>query len=204
MPAPEQWPSIGTMVGDASTAEFTFILRSFKSRVGDVVAVPMEVPNEDYSGRANIAAWGRITSIERYNPFFPYEAAQELANESIPLVDTVLSSSRDQLQAKVLVLGFTSASTGDYLNLYPLTYPIAPAADVRYPPAVAIRNLLAGGLKGQTSLRIGTLIARGDVEVDISAEKIASRHLAIMAMTVSTSRTPPSGNYTRARCCALH
>jgi DNA helicase HerA-like ATPase len=180
---PKSWKSIGTIVGDASTAEFTFILRSFKSRVGDVVAVPMELPNADYSGVHDIIAWGRITSIERFNPFFPYEAAQELASESIPLVDTVLSQSRDQLQSKVLVLGFTSAKTGDYLDLYPLTYPIPPAADVRYPPAEAIKNLLAGGMQGYTPLKIGTLIARGDVRVDIAAERIAARHMAIMAMT---------------------
>jgi DNA helicase HerA-like ATPase len=183
MNAPDKWDPIGTIVGDASTGEFTFILKSFKSRVGDIVAVPMAVPNEDYSGVHDIISWGRITSIERYNPFFPYEAAQELANESIPLLDTVLSNSRDQLQAKVLVLGFTAADTTTYLDLYPLTYPIPPAAEVRYPPGQAIKNLLAGGVKAQTPLKIGNLIARGDVNVDISAERIAARHLAIMAMT---------------------
>src|SRR5262245_52401385 len=106
MTDPDKWEAIGTIVGDASTAEFTFILRSFKSRVGDVVAVPMEVPNENYTAKRDIVAWARITSIDRFNPFFPYEAAQELAQESIPLIDTVLSTSRDQLQAKGLVLGF--------------------------------------------------------------------------------------------------
>src|SRR5579862_4779256 len=180
---PKKWESIGTIVGDASTAEFTFILRSFKSRVGDIVAVPMEIPNDDYTALHDIIAWGRITSIERFNPFFPYEAAQELAHESIPLVDTVLSMSRDQLQSKVLVLGFTSAETGDYLDLYPLTYPIPPAADVRYPTAAAIKTLLAGAIKTQTPLKIGSLIARSDVRVDVAAERVASRHLAIMAMT---------------------
>jgi len=183
MPEADKWPAIGTIVGDASTAEFTFILRSFKSRVGDIVAVPMEVPNEDYSGKHGIIAWGRITAIERYNPFFPYEAAQELASESIPLIDTVLSTSRDQLQSKVLVLGFTSADARRFLDLYPLTYPIPPAAEVRYPPVDAIRNLLTGGLEGQTPLRIGTLIARQDVQVDMSAERVVSRHLAVLAMT---------------------
>ncbi len=177
------WPSIGTIVGDASTVEFTFILRSFKSRVGDIVAIPMHVPSRDYQSKDDIIAWGRITAIQRYNPFFPYEAAQELAAESIPLVDTVLSNSRDQLQAAVLVLGFTSGDTGADLDLYPLTYPIPPAADVRYPPAEAIKSLLSGGLKGQTPLHIGTLIARDDVKVEISAERIAARHLAILAMT---------------------
>jgi DNA helicase HerA-like ATPase len=180
---PSQWQSIGTIVGDASTAEFTFILRSFKSRLGDIVAVPMEVPNQNYTGVHEIIAWGRVTAIERYNPFFPYEAAQELASQGVPLVDTVLSSSRDQLQAKVLVLGYTAAQTGTYLDLYPLTYPIPPAAEVRYPAAEAVQNLLTGGVTSRTPVRIGTLIARTDVRVDISAERIASRHLAIMAMT---------------------
>lgn len=177
------WDSIGTIVGDASTSEFSFILKSFRSRVGDLVAVPMEIPNEDYTDRSTITAWGRITSIDRYNPFFPYEAAQELANESISLVDTVLSNSRDQLQARVLVLGFTWAEQSDSLDLFPLTYPIPPAADVKYPPAEAIHKLLAGGLEGQTQLPIGTLIARSDVPVAISAERVVARHMAILAMT---------------------
>jgi len=178
-----KWESIGTIVGDASTGEFTFILRSYRSRIGDIVAVPMELPNDDYSGRREVIAWGRILSINRFNPFFPYEAAQELANESVPLTDTVLSNSRDQLEAKVLVLGYTSSKIEEFLDLYPLTYPIPPAANVQYPSAEAIKSLLAGASKGHTPLKIGTLIARGDVAVDISAERIAARHLAILAMT---------------------
>jgi DNA helicase HerA-like ATPase len=183
MTKPADWEPIGTIVGDASTAEFTFILRRFRSRVGDIVAVPMQVPNDDYTGVHHIIAWGRVSSIERFNPFFPLEAAQELSNESIPLVDTVLSTSRDQLQATVLVLGFTSVDMSAYLDLYPLTYPIPPAAEVRYPSADAVQRLLAGGVAGREPIRIGTLIARRDVHVDVSAERVASRHLAIMAMT---------------------
>src|SRR5712692_3925220 len=183
MKGSSEWEPIGTIVGDASTAEFSFILKSFKSRVGDIVAVPMEVPNDDYTGVHDIIAWGRLSSIERFNPFFPFEAAQELASESIPLVDTVLSKSRDQLQASVLVLGFTSADMKAYLDLYPLTYPIPPAAEVRYPPVEAIQRLLTQGVAGRTPIKIGTLIARRDVQVDISAERVASRHLAILAMT---------------------
>ncbi|MDG7000901.1 MAG: ATP-binding protein [Nitrososphaerota archaeon] len=180
---PSMWPGIGTIVGDASTGEFTFILKSFKSRVGDIVAVPMDVPNNDYSSNQSIIAWGRILSIYRYNPFFPYESAQELSQGEISLQDTVLSESRDQLEAKVLVLGFTSADVSRDLNLYPLTYPIPPAASVRYPPASAIKMLLIGGLGNMTRLPIGTLIARSDVPVEIAAQRIASRHLAILAMT---------------------
>src|SRR4051812_28584792 len=114
------WQKIGTVVGNTSTSEFTFILKSFKSRVGDLVAVRMKVPDASYTGTNDIYVWGRVVGINRFNPFFPYEAAQELSNEGISLVDTILSNSRDQLEAAVIILGYTSAS-GSFKNIYPLT-----------------------------------------------------------------------------------
>ncbi len=177
-----EWKPIGTVVGNASTNEFTFILKSFKSRVGDLVAVKMDVPDDAYAGTQMIYVWGRVVSISRFNPFFPYEAAQELSNEGLSLQDTILSNSRDQLEAGVLILGCTVAD-GQFKNLYPLTYPVQPAAEVLYPPAVAIKELLAGGIPGHAPLGIGTLIARRDVDIAISADRIVARHMAILAMT---------------------
>lgn len=176
------WTRIGTVVGNASTNEFTFILKSFKSRVGDLVAVMMAVPDESYSGTQEIYVWGRVVSISRYNPFFPYEAAQELSNEGLSLHDTILSNSRDQLEAGVVILGCTAAG-GGFKSLYPLTYPVQPAAEVLYPPAAAIKELLAGGILGHSQMGIGTLIARKDVDIAISADRVVSRHMAILAMT---------------------
>lgn len=176
-----EWGLIGTVVGNASTSEFSFILKSYKSRVGDLVAVRMEVPDEAYDGTREITVWGRVIGITRYNPFFPYEAAQELSQEGISLVDTVLSNSRDQLEASVLILGYTGAD--DFRAIYPLTYPVQPAASVFYPPADVIRELLAGGIPGHSPLHIGTLIARQDVDIEISADRVVSRHMAILAMT---------------------
>ena len=176
------WKPIGTVVGNASTNEFTFILRSFKSRVGDLVAVKMDVPDDGYEGTQIIYVWGRVVSISRYNPFFPYEAAQELSNEGISLQDTILSNSRDQLEAGVLILGCTVAD-GGFKHIYPLTYPVQPAAEVLYPPAEAIKELLAGGIPGHAPLGIGTLIARRDVDIAVSADRIVARHMAILAMT---------------------
>jgi DNA helicase HerA-like ATPase len=178
----ENWTPIGTVVGNASTNEFTFILKSFKSRVGDLVAVRIEVPDEAREGTQAIYVWGRVVGINRYNPFFPYEAAQELSNEGLSLQDTILSNSRDQLEAAVLILGCTPAD-GGFKNLYPLTYPVQPAAAVLYPPAEAIKELLAGGIPGHTPLHIGTLIARRDVDIAISADRVVARHIAILAMT---------------------
>lgn len=48
------WRRIGTVVGNAGTAEFTFILQQFQARVGDIVALGMEVPDAAYSGRSRI------------------------------------------------------------------------------------------------------------------------------------------------------
>ncbi|MBX3731224.1 MAG: hypothetical protein KF791_01375 [Verrucomicrobiae bacterium] len=85
-----------------------------------------------------------------------------MSNEGLSLQDTILSNSRDQLEAGVLILGSTPAD-GGFKNLFPLTYPVQPTAEVLHPPAAAIKELLAGGIPGHTPLHIGTLIARRDV-----------------------------------------
>lgn len=174
------WTVVGTVVGNAGTSEFTFILDRFRGTVGDVVSVPLEVPASD-GGRRDIMVWARITDISRFNPFFPYEAAHELANEGLDLLDTVLSNSRDQLEAHALILGCTG--TKDFSSLTPLSYPIQPASRVYHPPSEAIRQLLVGGRASEVGLHVGTLLARPDVDVSISANRLVSRHLAILAMT---------------------
>jgi DNA helicase HerA-like ATPase len=175
------WRSVGTVVGNAGTAEFTFILRQFQAKVGEIVALGMEVPDGSYEGQARIYVWARITDIRRFNPFFPFEAAQEIAGEGISLEDTILSGTRDQLEASALILGATSES--DLSQLFPLTYPVKPASTVFHPPADAVRQLLVGGRENERSASIGTLIARNDVEVTLSAPRLVARHLAILAMT---------------------
>lgn len=175
------WQPIGTVVGNAGTSEFTFILRQYQARVGDIVALSMEVPGDGYTSRNRIYVWARITEIQRFNPFFPYEAAQEIAGEGISLEDTILSGTRDQLQATALILGATTEL--ELSSLFPLTYPVKPASEVFHPPADAIRKLLIGGREEERNVRIGNLIARSDVEVTLSAPRLVARHLAILAMT---------------------
>lgn len=180
------WPRIGTVVGEASTGRYTFILRNLEGKLGDVVATRVEVPVAAAGGRQLATVWGRITSIDRFNPFFPAEAAQELANENIRFLDTVLSGSRDHLEAEVLILGTTFGDDPGTASLSPLTYPVKPSAEVLYPPATAVRSLLTGDDRTDpppAKLLVGSLIARNDVEVSLSARDIVSRHLAILAMT---------------------
>jgi hypothetical protein len=175
----EEWRHVGTVVGNAGITEYTFILQQYQAKLGDIVAVRMEVPGGD--GRREIYVWARITDISRFNPFFPYEAAQEIAGEGISLEDTVLSGTRDQLEAKALILGTTAGE--DVSRLVPLTYPVKPATRVYYPPAEAVRQLLVGGREGEPQIQVGALVARQDVGVTMSAPKLVARHMAILAMT---------------------
>lgn len=185
-----EWAKIGTVVGNASTGSYSFILKSMQAKLGDIVATRVEVPTASDAAKHMATVWGRVISIDRFNPFFPAEAAQELANQSIDLIDTVLSGSRDHLEAQVLILGTTFQDDGQ-AELSPLTYPVKPSAPVLYPDAGAVRQLLTGEAenvehpKGGASpkLRIGSLIGRSDVDVSLGAKQVVSRHLAILAMT---------------------
>lgn len=184
---PAGWTRIGTVVGNTSTSSFSFILRSFHGKLGDIVATRVEVPVATEGSRKVAIVWGRIVGIDRFNPFFPAEAAQELADQDIRMVDTVLSGSRDHLEAEVLILGTTFDGAGA-TQLSPLTYPVKPSSAVLYPRPEDVRKLLTGQDDDPKKprppmLRVGTLIARDDVEVALSARQIVSRHLAILAMT---------------------
>lgn len=169
---------IGTVVGNTSPQEFSFFLRRFEAKLGDLITVSMQVPTS--GGTASAIVWGRVVDLERSNPFLPLEAGLELADEGLELIDTVLSTSRDQVQAQALVLGYTLP--GDLHTLMPLNYPVTPGAEVCLPPAEAVQALLTGDER-VSRLRVGTLLGRRDVEVSLKANAIVARHMAILAMT---------------------
>src|SRR5215470_7186965 len=104
----QDWRPVGTVVGNACVAEFTFILKHFQACVGDIVALGMGVPDGSFTEQTRIYVWARITDIRRFNPFFPFEAGQNLATEGISLEPTILSKSPDQLEASALILGATT------------------------------------------------------------------------------------------------
>jgi hypothetical protein len=156
------------------------VVKSRPAKMGDLVAVAMEIPSAPGDKLRPVTVWGRIIELDRYNPFLPVEAGQELADEGLKLLDTVLSFSRDQTEAKVLVLGCTPESTFRYME--PLNYPITPGADVILPPADSVRRILTGD-EDVHRLKLGYLVGRHDVEVHIKTNPIVARHMAILAMT---------------------
>lgn len=171
---------IGTVVGNTSPQEFRFVLRSQAAKMGDLVAVEMDVPTQPSSKPDTVTVWGRIVELDRYNPFLPLEAGQELADENLKLLDTVLSFSRDQTEAKVLVLG--CAPIGEFKSLSPLNYPVTPGAEVVLPPTEAVKRILTGDEEVHR-LRLGHLVGRREVDVNIKTNAIVARHMAILAMT---------------------
>ncbi len=176
---------IGIVMGNTSPDTFYFQLKGMQASVGDIIVTPATIPNNDKHGtETNVMVWGRILLIDRFNPFFPQDAAAELADNETELVDTVLSEAKDQLSAEVKVMGATDTNLSvEEYSLRPLSYPVKPASAVYYPREDDIKKLLTGSLKDKTPLRIGTLIARKGVEVSISAQEVASKHMAILAMT---------------------
>ena len=179
---------IGTVVGNTSPSEYRFSLKSLSAKLGDLVTIEMQVPIESKeageassdNGAEKVIVWGRIVELERFNPFLPIEAGQELADHGVELLDTVLSHTRDQVEAKVLVLG--SALPNNVQNLRPLNYPVSPGAEVCLPPPPAVKEMLVGD-ENVARLKLGHLIGRSDIDVEIKTNAVVARHMAILAMT---------------------
>ena len=67
----DEWTRIGTVVGNTSTGGYTFILRSFQAKLGDIVATRTEVPVAAEGARNTATVWGRIVAIEQVEPVLP-------------------------------------------------------------------------------------------------------------------------------------
>lgn len=174
--------NIGTVVGNTSPQEFTFNMKRFAAKLGDLVNVEVETPSDDSSGsKQTVNVWGRITELQRFNPFLPAEAGMELADEGLELIDTVLSNSRDQVEGTVLVLGMTVASSPT--QLLPLNYPVQPGSVVMLPQEAGVKAILIGDEADAPRVKIGALIGRRAIEVALKTNAVVARHMAILATT---------------------
>ena len=131
-----------------------------------------------------VTVWGKISTIESSNAFFPTEAAQELTNEDIDIRDTILPTTRDELICKVIILGYTKDEDKN-TKLLPLNYPVRPAATVKYPSSEDVENLLISDLNSLHPIYIGSLLAREAVKIRIDADNLVSRHVSIFGMSGS-------------------
>ena len=177
----KKWQSIGTVLGETNIDHFYFSLKNYKAKKGDIITTESKIPSSE-GNVIPVTVWGKISSIESSNAFFPTEAAQELTNENIDIRDTILPMTRDELICKVIILGFTFK---DNLKLLPLNYPVRPAATVSYPSSEDVEALLISDLGSKHPLFIGSLLARDAVKIRIDADNLVSRHVSIFGMSGS-------------------
>ena len=176
-----KWQSIGTVLGETNIDHFYFSLKNYKAKKGDIITTESKIPSSE-GNIVPVTVWGKISSIESSNAFFPTEAAQELTNENIDIRDTILPTTRDELICKVIILGFTLK---DNLKLMPLNYPVCPASAVSYPSSEDVEALLISDLDSDHPLFIGSLLARDAVKIRIDADNLVSRHVSIFGMSGS-------------------
>ena len=74
----DMWKQIGIIVGNTSVTNYKFIITELAAKVGDIIATEVTVPTTSFGETQQVYVWGRITGIDRFNPFFPAEAATEL------------------------------------------------------------------------------------------------------------------------------
>src|SRR5680860_97225 len=121
---------VGVVVGTTSTREFQMAIEPNAVAVQDLVAA------DDGSRRV----WAKVGKIERLNPLFPREAAQELAFQGRSAIDLPFSFSREMVTASCRVIGEEKAG-----KLEPPSYPVSPACRVVVPINGEIEALLCGG-----------------------------------------------------------
>lgn len=164
--------AVGTVVGVSSTNEFQMQVRPDAIRTQDLVAV------DTYEDDKRFRVWAKVGSIERLNPLFPREAAQELAFQGRDPMDSVVSMSREMITATCTVIGVQRDG-----RLEPPKYPVQPAGQVYVPPAHEIESFLVGDTPEHRRLYLGKERGNNAVRVFVDGHSVVSRHLAVLAST---------------------
>jgi hypothetical protein len=170
--------SVGTVVGVSSTNEFQMQVKPDSVRVQDLVAVDTWEKADGGGEPKKFRVWAKVGSIERLNPLFPFEAAQELASQGRDPVDSVMSLTREMITARCQVVGVQRNG-----RLEPPKYPVQPAGRVYVPPAAEVESFLVGDTPDHRRLYLGRERGNGDVRVYVDGHAVVSRHLAVLAST---------------------
>lgn len=181
---PEQ--VVGTVVGVTNPREFYFAVTPGAVQLQDLVCVDMRIDRPEGGdielSEQTVRVWAKVVDIERINPLFPEEAAQELSTQRLSAFDTVISLSREMITAKCTVLG-KEENRGGNVELRPLTYPLQPASSVYLGDPETVKRLLVGNVPEYRRLKIGHLRGRPEFPVYLDAHAIVARHLAVLAAT---------------------
>ncbi|MBA3414755.1 MAG: ATP-binding protein [Chloroflexia bacterium] len=175
---------VGTLVGGSTSGQFRLAVAHEEIREQDIIAVDATLRRPGSEDTEAIRVWAKVQEIERLNPLFPMESAQELAATRTNPLDTVLSLSREMVTAVCQVLGFEPiGGEGKGGKLGQLRYPPQPATSAYRPTSDDIKRIVVGALGRAEALDVATLANRSDVDVSINGHAVVTRHLAILAMT---------------------
>ncbi len=149
---------VGICVGETNLSEVTFISNKMP-QVGQYVTI-------EYDGKKVL---GMVENLVRGNDALnvdinDFKAIQKIS--SIGVED-------NYIRGKVKILG----DVNDNLKL-PRT-PVLPGTEIELADAEILNDIFSV----KNPIRLGTLVNQSDVEVNVEANPILSRHLAILAMT---------------------
>ena len=149
---------VGICVGETSLTEVTFISDKMP-RVGEYVTI-------EYDGKKVL---GMIENLIRGNDALNVDINDFKAIQKISKIGV----EDNYIRGKVKILG----DVNDDLKL-PRT-PTLPGTEIH----LADKDVLEEIFKVKNPIKLGTLVNQSDVDVNVEANPILSRHLAILAMT---------------------
>ena len=149
---------VGICVGETNLSEVTFISNKMP-QVGQYVTM-------EYDGKKVL---GMVENLVRGNDALNVDINDFRAIQKISKIGV----EDNYIRGKVKILG----DVNDDLRL-PRT-PVLPGTEIRIADAEMLKEIF----KVENPIKLGTLVNQGDVEVNVDANPILSRHLAILAMT---------------------
>ena len=149
---------VGICVGETSLSEVTFISDKMP-KVGEYVTI-------EYDGKKVL---GMIENLIRGNDALNVDINDFKAIRKI----SQIGAEDNYIRGKVKILG----DVNDNLKL-PRT-PVLPGTEIK----LADRDTLNEIFKANNPIKLGCLVNQSDVDVNVEANPILSRHLAILAMT---------------------
>ena len=149
---------VGICVGETSLTEVTFISDKMP-KVGEYVTI-------EYDGKKVL---GMIENMVRGNDALNVDINDFKAIQKISKIGV----EDNYIRGKVKILG----DVNDNLRL-PRT-PVLPGTEIQ----LADKDVLEEIFKVRNPIKLGTLVNQSDVDVNVEANPILSRHLAILAMT---------------------
>ena len=149
---------VGICVGETSLTEVTFISDKMP-QVGEYVTI-------EYDGKKVL---GMIENLVRGNDALNIDINDFKAIRQI----SKIGAEDNYIRGKVKILG----DVNDNLKL-PRT-PVLPGTEIKLADAEILKEIF----KVTNPIKLGALVNQSDVEVNVEANPILSRHLAILAMT---------------------